>query len=146
MHGAFVALLETIDRLESPASLESYLYGIALNTARRELARRRRWRLLHRAELPEQRVPAKQIGLDARRAVTELHGILNELSPKLRLVFVLRYFEGLELTEVAATLGFSLASTKRYLKKARSLVLARASRDPRLAEYLTHSAGGESDG
>jgi hypothetical protein len=55
-------------------------------------------------------------------------------------IFTLRRIEGLELNEVAAALGMSLATTKRHLAKVTARVHALAMRDPLLSEYLDGAA------
>jgi hypothetical protein len=54
-----------------------------------------------------------------------------------RALFVLRYVEKLELTEVAAALAWSLSKTKRLLPRVTARVTRLMQRDPALAEYAT---------
>jgi len=74
---------------------------------------------------------------EARQAVSRLYGILDRLGSEERLAFVLRFIEGMELTEVAAALGLSLATTKRRLVRARARFDHHIARDPGLAPYLS---------
>lgn len=134
---SFLRLFRHIDELRSPSALGSFVIGITLRVARTELRRRRVRRILsfHAPEtLPEQAVPSSDD--EARRALRRLYGILDQLSTEARLVFVLRYLQGLELTEVARTLGVSLATAKRHIARATDVVLAQAQRDPALAPYV----------
>ncbi|HEV3030824.1 MAG TPA: sigma factor-like helix-turn-helix DNA-binding protein, partial [Polyangia bacterium] len=57
-----------------------------------------------------------------------LDRVLARLRPDLRIAWMLRHVEGLELTEAAATCGCSLATIKRRLADADAVVRAHASR------------------
>jgi RNA polymerase sigma-70 factor (ECF subfamily) len=72
---------------------------------------------------------------DAREALARFYAILDRVNPKDRSAFVLRFMEGLELTEVAAALGLSLATTKRRLARVWAKVVLLVERDPLLAQY-----------
>ena len=125
-----------------PAALRSFVVGITVRVVRSELRRRRfrRWlRLTDEGELPEGAAPpgtmprarrcggstAPSTGSTTRRGSRSRSG----------------YIEGLELAEVAAALGASLATTKRRLAKVTARVLAAARHDPALSAYLAGDAG-----
>jgi RNA polymerase sigma-70 factor (ECF subfamily) len=83
---------------------------------------------------------------DAREAVRRLYAILDKVDSKTRLLFVLRYVEALELTEIAESLDVSLATAKRHLSRAGDRVFSLAGRDEVLLAYLArtrHLAQGE---
>jgi RNA polymerase sigma-70 factor (ECF subfamily) len=63
---------------------------------------------------------------EARRAVTRICEVLDEVDERGRMAFVLRHVEGYELTEVAQSLGCSLATAKRSLAKVQGRVSAMA--------------------
>jgi DNA-directed RNA polymerase specialized sigma24 family protein len=58
------------------------------------------------------------------------------MNPRLRAVFVLRRFEGLELTEIAARLDLSLATVKRDMDKAHNRISRSIRADERLCAVL----------
>jgi RNA polymerase sigma-70 factor (ECF subfamily) len=62
------------------------------------------------------------------------------MQPRHRAVFVLRRFEGMELTQVAASLDVSLATVKRDLGKANAFVARAIQRDERLRAGLAAPA------
>jgi RNA polymerase sigma-70 factor (ECF subfamily) len=115
---------------------------IALNTARAELRRRRSRRasLVDPDDAAAEETPTAEMTLPVetamRLALASLARILTEVPPEERLMLVLRYVEEMELTEVAAASGVSLATVKRRLNKAASRILARAKRDAILTELL----------
>lgn len=114
LHEVFIRAFEGIDGLEDAAKLKGWLTGITVFTAREWIRRRtrRRW-LRFMDEVPETPVTtaSEEIG-EATRAV---YTVLREMDADDRIVFTLRYIEGLELTEVAAATNVSLATVKRRL-------------------------------
>ena len=136
---AFLRLFRDLGSLRDPATLRSYLIGIALHVAKSELRRRRakRWLLFSsdRAIEEPDALPADDWH-EPRAAVLRLYKMLDRISDERRMVFVLRYIEGLELAELSAVLDCSLATTKRRVADAARRVCTLAAADPLLAPYL----------
>ena len=59
----------------------------------------------------------------------KVKAVLDALNVDDRLAFVLRHFEGLELTEVAQTLKMSLSTAKRRIWRAEAEFKRRAGQD-----------------
>lgn len=136
----FVQFFRSVHRLEDPLALRSFLIGIAIRVAASELRRRRlrSWlTLTFDGTVPD--LESLSADTAGRAAVRQLYGILDELDPTSRLVFVLRHIEGLELADIAAAMGLSLSTMKRRLEKASTLVLRRVRSDAELAERLIGS-------
>jgi RNA polymerase sigma-70 factor (ECF subfamily) len=135
----FLSLFRRLPTLRDPKALPAFLIAITTHVLRHELRRRwvRRCMTLGVNEDigVEQRV--EHPNPEARQAVSRLYGILDRLGSEERLAFVLRFIEGMELTEVAAALGLSLATTKRRLVRARARFDHHIARDPGLAPYLS---------
>jgi RNA polymerase sigma-70 factor (ECF subfamily) len=136
----FVGFFRNVGMLREASSLRPFLVGIALRTARSALRKRRvrRWlRLSEDGMVPE--VATSDGDPRTREAVRRLYAILDELSDRDRLAFVLRHSEGHELTETAAALGVSLATVKRMLSRAEAHVHARARQDDLLSAWTEGS-------
>ena len=138
----FLGFFRKVQDLRDPSALKSFLIGITLRTAGSSLRRKRvrRWLSLSATgELPDTdpTIPNPE----ARRALARLYEVLDQIDDKSRLAFVLRHFEGYELTEVAEGLGCSLATAKRCLAKAQDRVHAIVRREPLLAHYLSAATG-----
>jgi RNA polymerase sigma-70 factor (ECF subfamily) len=73
---------------------------------------------------------------EPRAAVLHLYEVLDRVSSECRAVFVLRFVEGLELVELAAVLGCSLATAKRRVADASRRICLLTAGDPILAPYL----------
>jgi RNA polymerase sigma-70 factor, ECF subfamily len=132
----FLRFHRNVGGLRKAESLRSFLLGIAARTAISELRRRKVRRFLSLTddgEVPE-RAGCRD---DGPRALTRLYQILDGCSASDRLAFVLRYVEGLELPEVAAALGVSVATAKRQLARVHARVSLMAGRDDLLSLYVT---------
>lgn len=77
--------------------------------------RRKPWREQPTAELPERPLPDETASYDVRDAVLQA---LAGLSGRQRAVVVLRYYEGLSETEIAAALGCSAGTVKSAASRA----------------------------
>lgn len=142
----FLRFFRVAGELRDPSLLTSFIVGIAMRVARGELRRRRLRRWLSIA--PPEALPdaaGRPADTQARAAVARLYAILDRLDDRSRMLFVLRYIEGLELTEVAGALGCSLATVKRHLARASQRILAAAERDPELAAYVAEAQAEEGD-
>ena len=140
---AFFTFFQRIGTLRDDAAWRPFLVGITIRIARHELRRRRVRRVLHLsdpAELPE--IGTSPPDHEAREALRRLFGILDELDTTSRLAFTLRFFEDMELMEVAVAIGESLSSVKRRLARVVPLVQTRAARDAALAPYVSEARHG----
>jgi RNA polymerase sigma-70 factor (ECF subfamily) len=134
----FINLYRSLSDLRDCKSLRSFIIGITLHIAGTELRRRRAraWlRLTPTGSLSDYDVAACD-DPEARRALGRLYAILDQLGTRARLAFILRYIQGMELTEVAESLRISLATAKRQLARASSRVFALVKGDAALSEYI----------
>lgn len=139
----FIVLLRKLHRLRDPDALRSFVVGTAIRVGRTELRRRgvRRYVALTETGDAPDALHEGAPDPEARRAVHRLCEVLDEVDDRGRTAFVLRHVEGCELTEVAASLGCSLATTKRSLAKVRERVEAVGREDPWLAAYARRRSG-----
>jgi len=137
----FVNLFENAATLRDPRALRAYIVSTTTFKIRRELRNRR---VRRRVML----VAAPAIGAactvnpdpEGRQALRSFHRILDGLSSQDRRLFVLRFVDGLMLSEVAAALGLSLATIKRRLARLWRRISVSAAHDPHLADYLARLA------
>jgi RNA polymerase sigma-70 factor (ECF subfamily) len=141
VQAVFVRCFEYLPRLREPSSLRSFIIGIALRLGAMERRRRRlRWRehLTPSGELPEPRWFDDPV--EAVEVASRTREILSRLSPEASRALELRFVHEKELTEIAETMGVSLATAKRHLGRVASRVRAMVRNEPTLAEYLRSSA------
>ena len=143
VHDVFVTALESVNRLVDPKALRAWLTQIAVFTARARIRRRVRGRVLRFlpfSELPEPELPPADF--EASESMQAVYRVLDTLDTDQRIAFALRFVAGMELTEVAASCGVSLATIKRRLAKAQETFARTAEREPALREWLKVEAGG----
>ncbi len=130
----FLAILQSAERIRSPEALPAWITQVTVNTVRKEIRRRQRWRWFQAeaAAQPTDHGPDGEDQLLARR----FYQVLGRMTPDDQLALSLRYVEGLTLPEVAAACGYSLATAKRRLVRARTRFEKRAQRDFVLAAKL----------
>jgi len=137
VHDVFVVVFRDLRRLRDASQLRAWITAIAVNKARQALRtrRRRRWlSFVSPDDLDEVAEPERDPAHGV--AVQATYEILEELPAEERIVFALRYIEGMELEELAQACGVSLATAKRRLHRARERFLGRAARDERLGEWV----------
>jgi RNA polymerase sigma-70 factor (ECF subfamily) len=109
------ALVKTFGRLRNGFGIESaeaYVRRVILNTHLDGGRRRARWRRVAPLEHVPDEHPSDTPKVDAK---LDLHGELRKLTPRERACLVLRYYDDLTVAAIAATLGISAGTVKRYL-------------------------------
>ena len=137
----FLRLFRRIDELRNPSALRGFVVSICLGVARNELRRAqvRRWvRLTSTGDLPD--APVARPDLEAREALRRLYAVLDQVSVQDRSLFVARFFEKMEIAEVAVVHGLSYGTAKRHVARASLRINKRIERDPLLARYLDGAA------
>lgn len=122
---SFVYALQRLDTLQNPQAFAAWLGSIVVRTVSKRLRRRR---LLTRLGLrarenvdPDQVIAASAPG-DVRVALRRVYAIVEELPAEQRIALVLRRVDGLEIPQIAETMGLSLSTVKRRLKAAEELL------------------------
>ena len=108
----------------------NWLYTIMINFRRMDIRKERGSPLTFTDALPE--TPTEETPYTALAAKADhaaIRAAVAELSEPLKEVVILRYFEGLQLEEIATTLSLPLGTVKSRLNYARA-VLARQLAEP----------------
>jgi len=134
----FLCLFRKVGGLREPKSLKAFVISITAMTIKYELRQRRVRRWIHLSgNVPDLDAPRiEQPDPAARQALMSFYGILDRLNARDRTAFVLRFFEGLELTQVADALDISVSTAKRHLARIWRRVTLLVQRTPELASYL----------
>jgi len=139
----FVAFFENATNIRSAEGLRSYMVSIVMNVVRRDLRSRRRHNLFFLGD--ESRKQAERVASPddprAKAALIQLSQILNDLETEDRLTFALCVLEGLKLEEAAQSLGVSVSSVKRRLKRATERVERKVQQNPLLVDYVQERGG-----
>lgn len=132
----FIEVFRSIGRFRGDAKITTWLYRVCVNVALQRLRKRKR-----RAEVSQEDVAEAPPGdggetperaLDARRRLHAVYRILDELSPKKRIVFILHEIEGREPKEIAGIVGAPVLTVRTRLHYARKEFYALAAQDVRL--------------
>ncbi|MBA3854609.1 MAG: hypothetical protein C0503_09345, partial [Gemmatimonas sp.] len=125
----FVRFFQSAQRFRADARLSTYLYRAVANACVDELRRRRRFVFV--GDMPEPLHPrrAASVGEDV-----ELQRAIHALSPKLRMVVLLRYYDDLSYDEMADALGVSAGTVASRLSRAHAALAQRLGPDFRLEE------------
>lgn len=137
VHDVFLVVFRDLGRLRDVSLFRAWIAAIAVNKARQALRtrRRRRWlRFVNPDDLSD--MPGPEPDPAHRDAVQATYRILDELPAEERLVFALRFIEGMRLEELATACAVSLATAKRRLQRARERFLRGAAQDERLREWV----------
>ena len=122
----FVTAFEQLGTLREPGAVRAWLGQIAVNLVRRRFRRARLTRFLgldrgaDDATLEALADPG--VSSDQRAELALVDRLLRRMKPALRLAWMLRRVEGLELGEVALLCGCSLATAKRRIAEAEAIV------------------------
>ena len=134
----FVTAFEQLGTLREPGAVRGWLGQIAVNLVRRRFRRARLMRFLgldrgaDDATLESLADPG--LATDQRAELALVDRLLRGMKPALRLAWMLRRVEGLELGEVASLCDCSLATIKRRIVEADAIIdrhVAERQTDPR---------------
>jgi RNA polymerase sigma-70 factor (ECF subfamily) len=121
----FIKVYRSLDRFRFDAQLTSWLYRIVMNACidhRRRQSPAGSAPFNEEAELEMARTPADGPGPEDQAYGGQLgellEGEIARLPPGQRLVFTMRHYEGLKLSEIAGALGLAEGTVKRQLHAA----------------------------
>jgi RNA polymerase sigma factor (sigma-70 family) len=118
--------------------LGAWLTGVAVNVVHMHLKKLRVRRIMHffsDVAQEAEELAGPRVDPELRRAALRVWAVLDRFPTDERLVFALRYFNQLELGELAEVLNVSLSTAKRRLSAARARFLDFARRDVVLADW-----------
>jgi len=132
----FLKAYNARESFRGDCSVQTWLTGIALNLLR-DKQRTKRFQFWRRSEktsidvvemasvLPD-RQSSPEARMIARERAIEIAEFLETLSFNQRTVFVMRFQEEMDLTEIAESMGMSLATVKTHLHRAVKAVREKA--------------------
>lgn len=114
VHDAIVKALQKINGLRNKEYLETWFYRILINESISFV--RKSKNIIYLDELPDSQLPATE-DIDREQYMT-LYAAIDHLSPKLKTVVILRFFEDMKFDEIADITGAKLSTVKARLYKA----------------------------
>jgi len=128
LQDVFVLLFRKIHKFRARSTFASWVYRITVNLSLDRLRQRKRNPLLGVAanSLDSLQDEQGRGGPEHRAALQDLEvhvqTALDGLSPRLRIVIVLRYLEGLSYQDISEILGCSLGTVKSRLNRAHAVL------------------------
>lgn len=120
---AFIELFRSLGNFRGQSLFRTWMYRVVVNVAFGQLRRRRRQVGVQLGETlsPEWPTPLAdpEVHSEQRERLRQVREALGELSPKMRLVFVLHDVEGHDVKEIAAIVGINRFTVKSRLFYAR---------------------------
>jgi RNA polymerase sigma-70 factor, ECF subfamily len=134
----FFILFRKVRGLREPNALKAYVISITAMTIKYELRRKRTLKqlLLSDAVVHLDHLTTEQPDAGAREALVSFYALLDRLTEPDRKAFVLRFFEGLGIIDVALALNVSVSTAKRRLTRIRKRVATLIRDSPALAAFL----------
>jgi RNA polymerase sigma-70 factor (ECF subfamily) len=126
-----------IETLRDPDSLRSFVYSIAVRALKSELRRKRLrgWLSFHPPDVLVD-LGSRNMDVESRDLLRKCHALLDRLTPRDRLVFILRRMESMTVEEIAAAMDLSLSTVKRSMAHASNRLSRWIHADPGLAGLL----------
>jgi RNA polymerase sigma-70 factor (ECF subfamily) len=140
---AFYRVFRKAKTLRDPSRLRSFVYSFAIRTLKTEL-RRRKLRSWLSFDQPEALVDmgSRTLDMESRDLLRRFHALLDRLSPRDRLVFILRRMETMTVEEIATHTELSTSTVKRSLAHASQRLSQWIDADPGLAGILDRKEWG----
>lgn len=140
---AFYRLFRKAKALRDPNRLRSFVYSFAIRTLKGELRRKkmRSWLMLDQPQALTD-VGGGTLDVESRDLLRRFHALLDRLTPRDRLVFILRRMESMTVEEIAAHMDISTSTVKRALAHASNRLSRWIDANPGLAGVLDTEAWG----
>jgi RNA polymerase sigma-70 factor, ECF subfamily len=131
----FCRVYRKVRTLREPDSFRSFVYACALRVLRTELHRKkmRSWLSFEQPDQLDYQGSGTQ-DVESRDLLRKFYRLLERLSPRDRIVFVLRRVESMSVEEIAAATETSESTVKRSLARASSRLSRWMDDEPRLAD------------
>ena len=112
----FCRVFRKAKSLRDPECLRSFVYSFAVRALKSEL-RRRKLRAWLSFDKPEALVDlgSGTLDVESRDLLRKFHVLLDRLTPRDRIVFVLRRMESMTVEEIATTMDISVSTVKRSI-------------------------------
>jgi RNA polymerase sigma-70 factor (ECF subfamily) len=130
----FCRVYRKVGTLREPDKFRNFVYTCALRVLQTELHRKkmRAWLSFERPEVLDLR-GCEGLSMESRDMLRKFYSSLDRLSPRDRIVFVMRRVEAMTVEEIAAAMETSESTVKRALMRASSRLSRWMADDPRLA-------------
>ena len=120
LHEGFMKIYQNISKYRYKGSFEGWMRRIMINTALEKFRKERHLHALRDIDDHEEDFSSNEIISDI--TAKDLIGLIQQLSPKYRMVFNLYAIEGYSHKEISKMMGISEGTSKSNLARARSIL------------------------
>jgi RNA polymerase sigma-70 factor, ECF subfamily len=140
----FCRVLDKVHRLRDADSLRSFIYGFAVHALKSELRSRRMrsWLSFHGPETLID-LGSETLDVESRDLLRRFYALLQRLSARDRLVFLLRRTESMTVEEIASVMDLSTSTVKRAMAHASRQLSRWIQADPELSGLLPGTTSGD---
>ena len=137
LNEVFFQVLKSVKNLKDETALKAWITRVAGLTARKVIDKRKRSRWLsfssneYLANVEHMECPQ-----ETKELILEVEAVLDKMPTKERIIFCLKFIDGMTLDELANACNVSRATIKRRVSKCKIRFRALASRHKLLAEEL----------
>lgn len=135
----FCRVFRKASTLRDPNCLRSFVYSFAIRTLKSELRKRKLTAWLPLDAVAETTSQVQDV--ESRDLLRRFYRLLDRLSTRDRLVFVLRRMEAMTVEEIAAHMNISTSTVKRSMDHASNRLSQWVDQDTELAEILKPNKG-----
>lgn len=118
----WVKVIRSIDQFDRSKDFEPWLTRLCVNTYRDKLRRLSRSPFLSFSSNDAKDAVFATVAAPEQKDYTDLYAAIDRLPEKLRLAIILFYFEDMDISKTAETLGIPPGTVKSRLNKARKLL------------------------
>lgn len=118
----WVKVIRSIDQFDRSKNFEPWLTRLCVNTYRDKLRRLSRSPFLSFSSNDAKDAVFATVAAPEQKDYTDLYAAIDRLPEKLRLAIILFYFEDMDISKTAETLGIPPGTVKSRLNKARKLL------------------------
>lgn len=118
----WVKVIRSIDTFDTSKDFEPWLTRLCVNTYRDKLRRLARSPFLNFTSNEAKDAVFSTVLAPEQEDYSDLYAAIDQLPEKLRLAIILFYFEDMDITKTAETLGIPPGTVKSRLNKARKLL------------------------
>ena len=118
----WVKVIRSFDSFDASRDFEPWLTRLCVNTYRDKLRRLSRSPFLNFTSNETKDAVFSTAPAPEREDYSDLYAAIDQLPEKLRLAIILFYFEDMDISKTAQTLGIPLGTVKSRLNKARKLL------------------------
>jgi RNA polymerase sigma-70 factor (ECF subfamily) len=138
----FQRIFQKAGTLRDPAQLRSFIFSFAIRVLKSELRWRKRRRWLWFSHGEADALDDRAADVESRDLLRRFNALLDRLSARDRLVFVLRRMEAMTIDETAAAMDLSISTVKRSLAHASQRVARWIEMDPGLSSIAEENRWG----